>query len=175
MKGCNNKVSVRVCQLLVLSFVVCQLLFNLGACSSINCPVQTTVLTKYEIRNAAGLDTLNDTLYVWTQRMDENDTLLNRVTGSSSFTLPISYSHPEDTLVFLLADTAGLWTLDTLWLKKDDIPHFESVDCAAHFFHRITDVRCTHRGIDSVVIANPKVDYDQERTHLYIYFGGIRH
>ena len=175
MKDRNNKVSARLGRLLGLTFVVGQLLLLLGACSNINCPIQTKVLTRYEIRNATGLDTLHDTLYVWTKRIDGQDTLLNRLIGTSSFQLNISYSDPEDTLVFFMADTAGVRTLDTLWLKKDNIPHFENVDCAAHFFHRITDVRCTHRGIDSVVIVNPKVDYDQERTHLYIYFGGIRH
>lgn len=143
----------------------------LYACSSIDCPVQNTVATYYSVRDASGEATLNDTLWVLTRRCDGSDTLLlNRFTGQSAFSLPVSYSHPEDTLLFVVADTAGIWTLDTLWLKKDDIPHFESVDCSAHFFHRLTDVRCTHNGIDSVSIVNPTVNYDPNTTHLYIYF-----
>jgi hypothetical protein len=73
-------------------------------------------------------------------------------------------------LVFYMADRLGIKTLDTVWIKKDDIPHFESVDCAAHFFHHITDVRCTHEGIDSIVINNRTVDYNSTVTHLNIYF-----
>ena len=109
-----------------------------------------------------------------THRSDDSIVVLNRFTGKTSFSLPISYSHPEDTLLLLVADSTGFWTLDTLWLKKDDIPHFESVDCAAHFFHRITDVRSTHEAIDSIVIVNPHVNYDQSITHLQIYCGGFR-
>ena len=141
------------------------------SCSSIDCPVQNTVATNYSIRDAEGNEvSLVDTLWIWTQRSDGKDTLLNRLTGKATFTLPISYSHPEDMLVFYVADTTGVQTVDTLWLKKDDIPHFESVDCSAHFFHRLTDVRYTRSRIDSIKIITPRVDYDQTKTHLYVWF-----
>ena len=142
------------------------------ACSSIDCPVQNTVAVNYGIVGADGIETtLSDTIYVWTQRSDGTDTLLlNRGVGLSSFTLPISYSHPEDMFVFLRSNSYGLRYLDTVWVKKDDIPHFESVDCAAHFFHRLTAVRSTHYGIDSVGITNSNVNYDQSYTHLHIRF-----
>ena len=90
--------------------------------------------------------------------------------GSTSFALPISYSHPEDVLIFFNGSPYGQWTIDTLWLKKDDIPHFESVDCAAHFFHDLTAVRTTHQGIDTAYINHRRVDYDQQHTHLIIQF-----
>ena len=144
----------------------------LFACSSIDCPVQNTVSTYYAICDADGNDTaLSDTLWVWTQRSDGTDTLLlNRLIGKSAFSLPISYSHPEDMLVFFKVNKTGYYTLDTLWLKKEDIPHFESVDCSAHFFHRLTGVRYTRNGIDSITITDPQVDYDQSKTHLRIVF-----
>ena len=142
------------------------------ACSSIDCPVQNTVAVNYAICDAEGQEAaLTDTLWVWTRRSDGTDTLLlNRGIGLTTFSLPVSYSHPEDTLLFYIADTNGFWTLDTLFLKKDDIPHFESVDCSAHFFHRLTGTRCTHNGLDSVTIETPLVSYDQTKTHLKIYF-----
>lgn len=142
------------------------------ACSTISCPVQNIVAVNYAIHDADGAETkLADTLWVWTPRKDGSDTLLlNRGVGLSSFSLPVSYAHPEDTLVFLVADTLERLTLDTVWLKKDDIPHFESVDCSAHYFHNITAVRSTHRGIDTIIINNPSVTYDQTKTHLYLRF-----
>ena len=147
----------------------------LCACSSIDCPVQNTVAVNYGVMRSDGgeavSDTLTDTLWVWTRRSDGTDTLiLNRCNDKTIFQLPISYQHPEDVLIFAMRDTALVWTLDTVWLKKDDIPHFESVDCSAHFFHHLTDVRCTHSGIDSIVIHNPSVTYDPTVTNLYIYF-----
>ena len=141
------------------------------ACSSIDCPVQNTVATNYAILGADGeAATLADTLYIWTCRADGQDTLLNRLTGTNSFSLPVSYTHPEDTLIFYITDSYHQQTLDTVFLKKEDIPHFESVDCAAHFFHRLTAVRSTHDGIDSITIVNPHVNYDQSKAHLNIYF-----
>ena len=158
-------------KLLIWSFIICHLSFGVSACSSISCPVQNTVSVQYAVRDAEGEAMMNDTLWVFTQRNDGSDTLLlNRGVGIKSFSLPVSYSHPEDVLLFFIADKAGVYTLDTLWLKKEDIPHFESVDCSAHFFHRLTDVRCTHEGIDSVTIVNTLVDYDTSKTHLHIYF-----
>ena len=152
----------------------------LTACSSIDCPVQNIVSLQYEIRDTAGKALpLTDSLSVVTTRLDgehiditsllnsENVTL-NKLIGKSAFSLPVSYSHPEDVLFFCFTDTAKT-VVDTVWIKKDDIPHFESVDCSAAFFHRLTDVRCTHNYIDSLVINDPSVDYDQTTVHFHLY------
>ncbi|HCE47604.1 MAG TPA: hypothetical protein DEQ84_02875, partial [Prevotellaceae bacterium] len=56
-------------------------------------------------------------------------------------------------------------------------PHFVSLDCSTAFFHTITGVRITRRTptadittvIDSIVVANPDVNYD-EKENLKIYF-----
>lgn len=163
---------------LLLFFVV----IWLTACSSIDCPVQNIVSVQYEIRDKAG-DALSikDTLSVITTRLDGSnillditthlngqDVILNRLIDKSAFSLPISYSHPEDILFFCFTDTAKT-VVDTVWIKKDDIPHFESVDCSAAFFHRLTDVRCTHNYIDSLVLIEPSVDYDQTTVHFHLY------
>ena len=136
------------------------------ACSSIDCPIETKVVVYYSVP-----DTLRyDTLTVTTRKAGGKDTtLLNRLVGNVSFSLPVSYSQPEDTLVFHIADTLGVVTTDTVWMKKDNIPHFESVDCAAHFFHRITDIRSTHSGIDTLFIVNPSVTYETT-GNLQIHF-----
>ena len=149
----------------------------LAACSSIDCPVQNKVALNFAVKAYDGsgvevTDTLNDTLYVWTQRKNGTDTLLlNRLVAKTSFSLPLSYSHPEDMLVFgiIPVDSTDA-TLDTVWVQKEDIPHFESVDCSAHFFHRLTAVRSTHFGIDTVIINNPSVTYDSSADHIHIHF-----
>ena len=147
----------------------------LAASSSIDCPVQNLVYPVYSLQRADGTaDTLTvDTLWVWTQRADGTDTLLlNRLCGSAAttFNLPISYSNPEDQLVFMLRDTLGNQYIDTVRIKKDSYPHFESVDCQAAFFHRLTDVSTTHRAIDSIAIHHSSVNYDTQNAHFYIYF-----
>lgn len=152
-----------------------KLLFLIGlvavvSCSSIDCPVNNTVHTRYCFFNTAGDSlTLNDTLSVSTVKKNGVDTLiLNRNVGKASFSLPVSYSHPEDVLVFNIYNKT-FNVFDTVWVKKDDIPHFESVDCKVAFFHRLTDVRYTTHYFDSIVIKNPSVDYDKKTIHFYIY------
>lgn len=155
--------------------VIFALLLSAFSCSSIDCPIQTSVEVKYQVcQFEAGEvvgDTLADTLFVLTRISNGKDTvLLNRGIDLTTFSLPVSYQRPADTLTIVLAHKTGVWTADTVWMQKDDIPHFESVDCPAHFFHRITAVRSTHHGIDSIAIGNPSVTYDPEITNINISF-----
>ena len=145
----------------------------LVACTSIDCPVQNTVRTLYAFRNADGkADTLKDTMMVVSARINRTDTtLLKWSTGVKQFSLPIGYANPEDTLYFVFRN-GSFRAIDTVWIKKENIPHFESVDCSAAFFHELTAVRTTHNAIDSIVIKNPSVTYDPETEHFYLYLKG---
>ena len=99
-----------------------------------------------------------------------DNTVLNKLTDKSMFNLSISYSHPEDTFVFHFDNSNDtLHVKDTVWIKKEDYPHFESVDCNALYFHTLKDIRYTRNYIDSIVIKNPSVTYDYETVHLHIY------
>ena len=141
----------------------------LAACSSIDCPVQNIVSVQYTVCDHNGKEyQLENYLTIYSERKDGSDTtLLNLVTGISDFSLPISYSHPEDILVFVFAESNfTVMGSDTVWIKKQDIPHFESVDCNAAFFHEITDVRHTRHFIDSLVLLNRSVTYDQSTVHF---------
>ena len=172
-----------------LSFLLCHLSFSISSCSSIDCPVQNTVNTKDNLVNADGTtDTLNtDTLWIWSPRangkasrdyqLDDDDTLLiNSLCGPSatSFSIPISYTLPEDTIIFALLTRSGKELLDTILVKKDNQPHFESVDCQASYFHTITNVRWTHNAIDSIAINNPNVNYDLSIEHFHLYLKADR-
>lgn len=146
----------------------------LAACTSIDCPVQNLVYTNYDLMKPGGteLDTLgSDTLWIKTTRADGTDSLLiNGLYGSvTGFSLPISYTQPEDVFVTLLCDKEGNAFIDTIRIKKDNIARFESVDCQAAYFHKITAVSVTHNAFDSLSIHHSDVDYDITHTHLYLY------
>jgi hypothetical protein len=144
----------------------------LVACSSVDCPVNNTVATLYQIRNSDGIAMiLTDTLTVLSTRADGKDTIIfNKGISVSEFSLPISYSHPEDVLVFQFSNNeSDLHVNDTIWVKKNDYPHFESVDCNTAYFHTLTEVKFTHNYIDSIVINNPSVTYDSQTVHFYLY------
>ncbi len=164
--------------------VVILFIAAISACTSIDCPVQNLVYTSYELKKANGTtDTLNnDTLWVWTQRVNGTDTVISRQiignielncffgSSATAFQLPISYTQSEDVLYMLLRNSEGFSYIDTVRIKKENIPHFESVDCQAAYFHEITSVATTHNVIDSIVINNPHVNYDATTAHFHIYF-----
>ena len=140
---------------------------TLTACTSIDCPLDHTVEAKYKIM---GDGAFTDTLYVATQRTDGIDSvLLNRLTATDSFYLPMSYAHEEDVYYYLLSDTLGHSTIDTVWISKTNQPHFTSIDCSASFFHTLTGVRNTRHAIDHIQIINKEVTYDATKTNIQIY------
>lgn len=155
------------------------LLAALAACTSIDCPVQNLVYTNVELKKGmGGDDTLRvDTLWMWTERKDgTNDTVVNGLCDddATGFSLPISYTQPEDVFYTELRDTSDNVWRDTVRIKKENIPHFESVDCQASYFHEIESVSTTHHGIDSMTIEHSYVDYDITNTHYYLYLKARR-
>ena len=138
----------------------------LAACSTIDCPVENIVSVQYQIRDKAGKElSITDSLTVFSNRQNGDTVVLNRLINKSEFSLPISYSYPEDILFFWFKKNDTI-VADTVWMKKDDYPHFESVDCSAAFFHEITGVRHTRNYIDSLVLLNKSVTYDQTTVHF---------
>ena len=140
-----------------------------SACTSIDCPLNNRVYCKFKLSGSVA--TLSDTLYISTKRNDGNDTvLINRDVNVDSFSLPMSYSHSEDIFFVERRNTSGKSTIDTVTTAKDNLPHFESVDCNPAIFHTVKSVTYTKNDIDSIVIKNRNVTYDAEKVHFYIYF-----
>ena len=118
----------------------------LGACSSIDCPLNSRVMTTCKFDQV-----FNDTLTVSVKRSDGNDSvLMNRLYDADSLAIPMSYNY------------------DTITVNKTNQPHFESVDCSPMVFHEITDVKHTSHKVESVKINNSYVTYDTQRAHLII-------
>lgn len=154
----------------LLPIAIFALFVLLTACSSVDCPVQNAVYTVYKVMKSDGTpDTLRDTLTVSTTRTDGSDSvLLNLSVNTTTFNLPVSYNEPEDTLIFELRGYEWQMT-DSVFVKKDNYPHFESVDCNISFFHSIRGVRWTRNFIDSIAINNQQVNYDPSPEHFHIY------
>lgn len=150
-------------------FLLVGLALVFSACSSVECPLNNTVYSVYSLKGK--VDTLKDTLTISAIRANGTDTVLwNRSTNTTSFQLPMSYGQEVDVLVFQLIDTTQTLRTDTVRVGKTNEPHFESVECGPVFFHTITGVSSTKNAIDSIVISNSKVTYDNTKTHFNIYF-----
>lgn len=154
-----------------VAFVLFVVTALIAACSSIDCPVENSVNMVYMVYNDNNEpDTLKDTLTIFTTRRDGSDSVLvNYAVDTDTFKLPVSYTDPEDTLFFLVwgEDYAAL---DTVYVAKEDEPHFESVDCSMSFFHTITGVRYTTNIIEKIEIIKTAVNYDSSEEHFHIFF-----
>ncbi len=153
-------------------FVMVFLLFP-AACTSIDCPVNNTVHSFYKLEKPNGTpDTLGvDTMWVRSSRSNGTDTLLiNSLCGTSAtqFKIPMSYTQPEDLVYLTVKDTSGIVWKDTIRVKKENHPRFESVDCQARYFHTITSVMSTKHLIDTVIINNRDVNYDTSKMHFLL-------
>ena len=160
--------------------IVILLIVAVVSCTNIDCPVQNSVMTTYGLRKSGSgeVDTMGiDTMWVRLKRVDHTDTLLiNRLWGAkaTNFQIPISYTQPEDSICTTVVDTIGTVWRDTIVIKKDNMPHFESVDCQASYFHTLTAVKSTHYLIDTVVINHSFVSYDTSNEHLLLYLKARR-
>ena len=145
----------------------------LASCSSIDCPLSNRVYASFRL--AGDVATLDDTLTVAIPRTvdnrEEDTVLVNRLTQADSLALPLSYSRAEDTYYFKLAEKGtGKETVDTVTVAKENLPHFESVDCNPAMFHTINGVSFTRHAIDSIKVNNNKVTYNDAKAHFLIYF-----
>ncbi len=165
-----------------LPLILLALLLLTAGCSSIDCPVQNRVATVYVLKKANGTaDTLKGHFAVMTRRATGKDTTLYGDTAQAksqvelvTLQLPIGYTTQEDTLFFVLRDTSKVWA-DTVFVKKENRPQFESVDCKMSFFHTLTGVRLSsHNLIDSISIVKTAVTYDLSEPHFNIYFKSNR-
>lgn len=153
----------------IIPFVVFMVLAMVG-CTSLDCPLNNTVYTKYKLMGDN--KTLKDTLTISTKKIEGTDSvLINKDVKVDSFSLPMSYSQNEDVLFFEIHTLSKQVFKDTVTVSKENRSHFESVDCSPSFFHTITDVKTTHNYIDSIVINQKEVNYDASKAHFYIYFG----
>ena len=139
-------------------------LFVLAACSSIDCPLNNRVYATFRLD--AGMKTMED-------YKDDDTVIINRLADFDSIALPMSYQRAVDVYVFgIKQKDSDVSTTDTVWVTKENNPHFESVDCNPQFFHTITDVKFTTEAIENITINYNKVTYNDGKAHFLIRFKG---
>lgn len=154
----------------IIPFIIAASLVT--ACSSIDCPLNNVVMTKYVL--GGNVDVLEDSLSVSILRSDGKDSLwLNRLTEAKDFLLPVSFHEPADVFLFKFKGEDVDLT-DTVTIEKTNTPHFESVDCGPTYFHTINHVSWTYHAIDSIVITKAQVNYDTSKGHLLLYLKRYR-
>ncbi len=141
------------------------------SCETYDCPLNNVVYstyTFYAVTDEGDVAvSILDTLTITAAGTDS--ILINQLQNGSSVELPVSYTAPTDTLVLHFTDTLQHTRRDTIWIDKENYPHYESPNCPTAMFHYVTATRWTSWLIDSVTIVNPNINYNASEN-FRIYF-----
>ena len=144
-----------LCSLLMLS------------CDSIDCTLYNSVDMFCNLYQDGKPASLADTLTITAAGTDS--VLLNRKVGAYKFQLPLSYHGDTDSIV-LTVRGKDYEVTDTIFVTKTNMVHFESPDCPATMFHKITSVSCTHEFIQSVVVVSEDINYARtENIQIHLH------
>ena len=156
-------------------FLLVTILLLACDCSEIECPLDNLVYLKCGIYDVDGnVMTFNDTLTV--KACSTNVTLLNRLSGIKSFSVPLAFETGIDTLLLSFTDESKRAGVDSLFVSHESSAHFESVDCPMVFFHNISEIQSSEDKkttfpyvVDRVEITAPAVNYDSdENVRVYL-------
>ena len=136
--------------------------YLIGVLGTLPFLIAAVILAVKTAPQVTGAGSLPSWMQAYTRRSDIGDAL-------------ISYTQPEDVLYMLVRNAKGINYLDTIRIKKENYPHFESVDCQVSYFHEITAVSTTHNAFDSIAIHHSSVNYDTSNDHFYLYVKKNRH
>ena len=148
-------------------------LMLLVGCEGLDCTINNVVTLNvgFYSSETGGTYSITDTLNVTAEGTDS--VLYNRGIRITYVKLPMSYWQKADTLHFNFYNPETDVANDvTLRIDKTNTQHFESPDCPSSMFHEITAVEfeCTTGYVDSVIIANTKVNYESsENIKIYLH------
>ena len=161
----------------ILSGIYSSLTFLLLSCSNIDCPLENVVLMSVGLYDNEGNSlSVSDTLTVTSFPSDS--ILLNKGIEVTGFAIPLRHGVEIDTLLLKFSEKQTL-AVETLFVYKTDIPHFESIDCPASLFHNLIAVKSSASAsfgnpllVDSIAVVRSKVDYNNVEN-IKIYFNSI--
>ena len=159
--------------LYLLSIALC---LNFASCSEVECPLDSVVVMTcglYDADTKAELP-LQQTLTI--KPVGKDTVLLNVARNIRDFILPLKMGETADTMLFYFTDEWDNSSTDTLVVNHENLPHFESVECPATIFHKLTSLAwmadkkgACNVAIDSVAIVRNLVDYnDVENIQIYL-------
>ena len=120
-------------------------------CSESDCPLSTTLpdgtITDKVVKDSV----LTDTLY-------------NKESDLSSFSLPLSYTSKTTYTIHYNEKLK-----DVIEITHRSIPFISDIECGAMMFYQVENINYTTNSLDSVVIVNPDIN-NEEKKNFNIYY-----
>ena len=90
---------------------------------------------------------------------------INHIQDTDNLMLPMSYTNNRDTVIF--RTESGIY--DTLFVDHENIPYYISMECGTVMYHNLTGIEYTGNIIDSAVIVNKYIKFDNNgNIKLYL-------
>ena len=152
------------------------LLFALGGCTSIECPLDNVVMMQCNFYAKETEQPLKLNAELTVKPAGRDTVLLNKITAVESILLPLKEGEDKDTLLLQFVSQTGQQATDTLFVTHTRHPHFESLDCPVSVFHQIVSTHVTSHPLselpltaDSVSLVRSLVDYnDIENIRIFL-------
>ena len=90
--------------------------------------------------------------------IDTDSVIINNQTNVMDISLPLRYTSNYTVLVFNYNDEENSTLNDTVYLKQNNTPFFESMKCGYTMTQVLTGVEYTKHMIDSIYILNPNAN-----------------
>ncbi len=102
-----------------------------------------------------------DTIYSLTVTALGTDSIIvNNQTNVQTLSLPLAYALDSTVLVFHYDYATDPANSDTIYIKQNNVPFFESMECGYSMIQTITGIRYTKHQIDSIYIRNINANTD---------------
>lgn len=122
----------------------------------------------------AGRPMINCTLYRMVEDQVANDTLdsltvtalgtdsilINNQKKVHTLMLPLRYSADSTVLIFHYAYRSNPSLSDTIYIKQDNTPYFESMDCGYSMRQSIRGIGHSEEELDSIYVSNKQANTD---------------
>ena len=156
-------------QIAVLFIALCSLLFT-GCDGGYDCALDNIAYNriKFCTINEHGVEAeyaFPEPLTVSMMINGRDSIVVNYATNAKDLTLPMSYTSECDTVLLNFFDRY----CDTLYIGHSNIPIYQSMECGVIMHHRLTGCANTNNMIDSLVIKETNVNFDQNEN-IKIYF-----
>lgn len=151
------------------AILLCSTFFS---CNETSCPLNNTVAAQFNFygtqNGQLAAIQVEDTLTVTAAGTDS--ILINQEKSVQYFRIPLSYSHPVDTIALRFANASGNVVYDTIMITKDSYQQYEAPECPTVTFHEVKAIRSTHRYIDTVQVTNPNIDYNATENFKIVFY-----
>ncbi len=143
--------------------------FLTAGCGETACPLTTQSFARFDFMDSethrpVKLSPAFDVTGTVTTEDGTTQDVLVYNAASTDMSLPLSFTS-KTTYTLHYTETMT----DVIEVTHKNIPYLENVECGTMMHHIVEDVKYTTNHLDSIVIVNPEITYEEKRNFIIYY------